>query len=100
MPADVFTAHQQLALVVHKYRRVHGAAVLAQGLERANALAQAVEPFGGRQRCAGQHLKVWQRLFHCLHTAQTTAAGARQLAALLLEVPEGTAGDLNLGVLG
>lgn len=100
MPADVLTTHQQFALVVHEHCRVHGAAVLAQRLERTDALAQAVEPFGRRQGRAWQHLQVWQCLFYRFYAAQAAAAGAGQLAALLLEVPEGAAGDLHLGVLG
>jgi hypothetical protein len=66
---DVFAAQQQLALVVHEHCRMHRAAVLAQRLERADALAQAVEPFGRWQRRAGQYLKVRQGLLQRFHAA-------------------------------
>ncbi|MOA29488.1 hypothetical protein D3C78_1505040 [compost metagenome] len=69
MSADVFTAEQQLAFVVHEHRRMYGAAMLAQGLEGADALAQAIKPFDRRQRGAGQYLKVRQRLLDRFHAA-------------------------------
>ncbi|MCY1449663.1 hypothetical protein D9M71_664150 [compost metagenome] len=55
VPADIFTAQQDLALIVHEQRRMHRAAMLAQGLESIHALAQAFKPARWRQRRAGQH---------------------------------------------
>ncbi|MNF95373.1 hypothetical protein D3C84_781200 [compost metagenome] len=99
MPADVFAAQQQFALGVHEQRGVDCAAVLAQGLELADTVTQAIKPLGRWQWCAGQHLEVWQCLFHCFHAAQAAATGTRQLPALLLEVPEGAVGDGHLGMV-
>ncbi len=99
MPADILAAQQQFALVVHEQRRVHRAGVLAQGLEGADTLAQVVQPGGRRQGRAGQHSQFGQCLFHRFHATQAAAAGAGQLAALFLEVPERAAGDLHLGML-
>ncbi len=100
MPADIFAAQQQFALVIHEHRCMHRATVLAQRLEGADTLAQTLEPGGRRQWCARQNLQVRQRLLHGFHATQAAAAGAGQLPALLLEVPEGAAADLHLGVLG
>ncbi len=99
VPANVFATQQQFALGVHEQRGVDCAAVLAQGLELADTVTQAIEPLGRWQRCAGQHLEVWQCLFHRFHAAQPAATGARQLPTLLLEVPEGAIGDGHLGMV-
>ncbi|MNE72445.1 hypothetical protein D3C80_1683880 [compost metagenome] len=69
MSAYVFAAHQQFALIVHEHRCVHRTAMLAQRLEGADALAQAIEPFNGWQRGAGQYLKVRQRLLDRFYAA-------------------------------
>lgn len=100
MPTDVFATHQQFALAIHKHCRMHGTAVLDQGLECADTLAQAIEPLRRRQGRAGQYLEVGQCLLHRFHATEAAAAGARQLAALLLEVPERAAGHLYLSILG
>ncbi|MNP10897.1 hypothetical protein D3C76_1030610 [compost metagenome] len=99
MPADVFSAQQQFALVVHEHGRVHRPAVLAKWLERADALAQAVQPFGRWQGRAGQHLELGQCLLDRFHAAEPASAGTGQLPSLLLEVPERTIGDGHLRVL-
>ena len=99
VPADIFAAEQQLTFVIHEHRGMHRTAMLAQGLEGADALAQAIKPFDRWQRGAGQYLKVWQRLLDRFHTAQPATAGAGQLSTLLLEVPEGAVGDGHLRVL-
>ena len=75
------------------------AAVLAERLERADALAQTVEPFDRWQGCARQHFELRQRLFDGFDAAQSAAAGAGQLPTLMFEVPECAIGDGHLRVL-
>jgi hypothetical protein len=97
--ADVFATQQQLALTVHEHGGVYRAGVLAKRLKCSDALTQAIEPFGGRQGRAGQHLEIGQCLFHRFHAAKAATAGASHLPTLLLEVPEGAVGDGHLRVL-
>ena len=99
MPANVFATHQQVAVGVHVNGRMHRAAVLAQRLKRADALAQAVKPLCGRQGRTGQDVQLGQRLLDGFDAAQAATAGACQLATLLFEVPERTAGDFDVGIL-
>ena len=98
MPANVFAAQQQFAMAVHEQGRMHGAAVLTQRLEGVDALAQADQPLRGRQRGARQLGQVRQRLLQGFDAAQATAAGAGQLAALVLQVPESAAGDFQVRI--
>ncbi|MCY1394312.1 hypothetical protein D9M71_92280 [compost metagenome] len=100
VPADIFAAQQQLALIVHEQRRVDCPAMLSQGLELTDALAQALQPMCRRQWRTGQGGQFRQCLLNGLDAAQAATAGTGQLAALGLEVPEGAAGDLHLGMLG
>ncbi|MNJ52660.1 hypothetical protein D3C77_480060 [compost metagenome] len=79
---------------------MHGAAVLAQGLEVVHALAQAFEPVHGWQGRSRQGVKLRQGLLQCFDPAQATATGTGKLPALVLQVPEGTAGDFHLGTDG
>ncbi|MNJ68322.1 hypothetical protein D3C77_645590 [compost metagenome] len=69
VPADVFAAEQQLAMAVHEQRRMHGAAVLAQGLEGIDAFTQADQPLRWRQGCARQLDQLRQRLLQGLDPA-------------------------------
>ncbi|MOA12821.1 hypothetical protein D3C78_1328430 [compost metagenome] len=94
--ANVFAAQQQFTLVVHVQGRMYRPAVLAQGLEGVDALAQAVEPVRGRQRSARQYLQLRQGLFQGFNPTQSATAGARQLSALVFQVPESATGDLDL----
>ncbi|RMS06118.1 hypothetical protein ALP75_204166 [Pseudomonas syringae pv. actinidiae] len=77
---------------------MHRTTVAAKRLEFADALAQAFQPFNRRQRRAGQYIQFRQRLLDRFDAAQPAAAGAGQLSPLLFEVPEGPAGDFDLGL--
>ncbi len=72
----------------------------AQGLEFADALAQAVEPMRWRQRGWRQQRQVRQRLFQRLDAAQPATTAAGDVAPLPLELPEGATGDLYLRLAG
>ncbi|MNP16021.1 hypothetical protein D3C76_1083990 [compost metagenome] len=98
VPADVFAAEQQFAVAVHEQRRMHRAAVLAEGLEGIDALTQADQPLRRWQGCARQLGQLWQCLLQRFDPAQAATTGAGQLAALVFQVPERTAGNLQVGI--
>ncbi|MCY1542139.1 hypothetical protein D9M68_778710 [compost metagenome] len=100
MPADVFTAEADRACAVDEQCGMQGAAMARQALCAADALAQAVQVCGRRQRAGLQRCELRQRLLQGRHAAQAAAAGAGQLPALLFERPEGPVADVHLGVEG
>ncbi|MCY1403259.1 hypothetical protein D9M71_184290 [compost metagenome] len=74
--------------------------MLAQGLELADALTQALQPVRRWQWRAGQGRQFRQCLLNGFDTAQAATTGTGQLPPLGLEVPECSAGDLHVGMLG
>ncbi|KPX59397.1 Unknown protein sequence, partial [Pseudomonas amygdali pv. lachrymans] len=96
--ANVFTSQQQLAVTVHEHRSMHSATMAAKRLELTDALTQAFQPLNRRQGCAGQHVQFWQSLLYRFNATEPATAGACQLPTLLLEFPEGTAGDFDFGL--
>ncbi|BCY02514.1 hypothetical protein PszF2a_23030 [Stutzerimonas stutzeri] len=94
MPADVLTAEGDLSVAVDIQRRVQRTAVARHQLGARNALAQLMEMPFGRQCCRLQRHQPRQCLIQRIHPAESAAAGAGELATLLLECPERPRADL------
>lgn len=100
VPADVFAAQQRLTAGIEVQRRVQGAAAAGQLLSLFNTLADAIE-MRGRRQCAGlQDLQLRQRLLQRFDATDAATAGAGHLPTMIFQRPEGTTGNLHIGLAG